>query len=137
MEKNMEIEEVNTFAEYIKNHRQDCIISEWELVLDKTMPYNGASLDQLMSCSYCGKACIEIKCPYSINYTETNEQNLEYLYKDGDTVKSKKNHKYFTQCIRQMGGGKNQKCLLCGLGCTWSGDRQYYFWQRTMGINEK
>ena len=39
----MEIEEVNTFAEYIKNHRQDCIISEWELVLDKTMPYNGAS----------------------------------------------------------------------------------------------
>ena len=66
------------------------------------MPYNGASLDQLMSCSYCGKACIEIKCPYSINYTEPNEQNLEYLYKDGDTVKLKQNHKYFTQCFMQM-----------------------------------
>ena len=42
-----------------------------------------------MSCSCCGKACIEINCPYSINYTEPNEQNLDYLYKDGDTGKLK------------------------------------------------
>ena len=33
--------------------------------------------------------CIEIKCPYSINYTEPNEQNLDYLYIDGDAVKLK------------------------------------------------
>ena len=39
-----------------------------------------------MSCSRCGKACIEIKCPNSIKYTEPNEQNLDYLYKDGDAV---------------------------------------------------
>ena len=55
-----------------------------------------------MSCSCCGKACIEINCPYSINYTEPNEQNLDYLYKDGDTVKLKRNHKYVTQFLMQM-----------------------------------
>ena len=55
-----------------------------------------------MSCSCCGKACIEINCPYSINYTEPNKQNLDYLYKDGDTVKLKQNHKYVTQFLMQM-----------------------------------
>ena len=39
---------------------------------------------------------------YSINYTEPNEKNLDYLYKDGDTVKLKQNHKYFTQCLMPM-----------------------------------
>ena len=36
--RDMEIEEVSTFAEYIKNDSQDCIISDCGLVLDKTMP---------------------------------------------------------------------------------------------------
>ena len=98
----MEIETVSIFAEYIKNYHQDCIISGCGLVLDETMPYIGASPDRLMSSLYSGKAYIEIRSPYSINHTELNEQNLEYLYKDGDTVKLKQNHKYFTQCFMQM-----------------------------------
>ena len=61
-----------------------------------------------MSCSCCGKTCIEIKCPYSINYTEPNEQNLDSLYKDGDTVKLRQNQKYFTQCLMQMGVTKTK-----------------------------
>ena len=36
--RDMEIEAVNTFAEYIKNYHQDCIISECGLVLEETMP---------------------------------------------------------------------------------------------------
>ena len=35
--RDIEMEAVNTFAEYIKNYHQDCIISECELILDKTM----------------------------------------------------------------------------------------------------
>ena len=101
--RDMEIEAVNTFAEYIKNYHQDWIISESGLILDETMSYVGASPDRLMSSSCCGKACIEIKCPYSINYAEPNEQNLDYLYKDWDTVKLKQNHKYFTQYLMQIG----------------------------------
>ena len=55
-----------------------------------------------MSCLCCGKACFEINCPYSINYTAPNEQNLDYLHRDGDTVKLKQNHKYVTQFIMQI-----------------------------------
>ena len=46
------------------------------------------------------------KC--SINYTEPNEKNLDYLYKDGDTVKLKQNHKYFTQFLMPMGVTKTK-----------------------------
>ena len=55
-------------------------------------PYIGASPDWLMSCSSCNKECIEIKFPYSINYPEPNEQNLDYLHQDRDAVKLKQNH---------------------------------------------
>ena len=55
-------------------------------------PYIGASPDWLISCSSCNKACIEIKFPYSINYPEPNEQNLDYLHQDRDAVKLKQNH---------------------------------------------
>ena len=99
--RDMEIEAVNTFAEYIKNYHQDCIISELGLVLNETMPYIGASPDQLMLCSCCDKACIEIKCPYSINYTEPDEQNLDYLYIDGDAVKLK----HYIKSISRNGNG--------------------------------
>ena len=82
------------------------------------MPYTGASLDWLISCLCCGKACIEIKCPYSMNYTESNEQNHDYLYEDGDIVKSKQNHKYFTQCPMQVGVTKTLT-LWFGLHMEW------------------
>ena len=101
--RDMGFESGNTLAEYIRNYQQDCIISECGLVLDETMLYIGASPKQLMSCSCCGKACIQIKCTYSINCTEKNGPNLDYLYKDGDTIKLKQNHKYFQQCPMQMG----------------------------------
>ena len=48
----MEIEAVNAFPEYIKNYHQDCVISECGLVLNDTMPYTGANPNPLMSCSY-------------------------------------------------------------------------------------
>ena len=79
------------------------------MVLEETMPHIGAISDWLMSYSCCGKACIEIKSPYSIDYTEPNEQNLDYLYKDEDTVKLKQNHNYFTQFHMQMGITKTKK----------------------------
>ena len=108
----MEIEAVNTFGKYIKNYHRDCIISEGGLVLDETMPSIGASPDRLMSYSWCNKAWIEIKCPYSINYAEPNKQNLDYLHKDGDAVKLKQNHKYFTQCLMQMGITKTKNTYI-------------------------
>ena len=95
----MEIEAVNTFAENFKNYHQVYIISECGLVFDETMPYIGEIPDRLMSSSCCCRAFIEKKCPYSIIYTESIEQNLNHLYLDGNAVNSKQSPKYFTQCI--------------------------------------
>ena len=66
------------------------------------IPYVGASPDRSLLCSCCEKACMEIKCLYSINYTKPFYFILEYLRLcDGKTV-LKKSHKYYTQCMLQM-----------------------------------
>lgn len=46
--RDMEIGAANTFAEHIENYHQDCIISEYELILDETVPWIGASLINVM-----------------------------------------------------------------------------------------
>ena len=58
--RDMGIEAVNTFAEYIKNYQQDCIISECVLDLDESMSYIVSSPDWLMWCSCCGKAYMKM-----------------------------------------------------------------------------
>ena len=98
------------------------------------MPHIRARPDRLMSCSCCGKACIEIKYPYSINYTEPIEQNLDYLHKDGDVVKLKQNHKYFTQCLMQMRVTKTKPAYFV----VWNTHGMVIDkTMGTMGINEK
>ena len=73
----MEIGTVNTFAEYSENYHWGCIILECGLVQNEIMPYIGASPDWLILCSCCGKACIEMKYPCSINYTKPNEHDIK------------------------------------------------------------
>ena len=124
--RDMEIEAVSAFAEYFRNYHQDCIISECRLILDKTISYIGTSSDRLMSYSCYCRACTEIKWPYSINYTGPNEQNLDYLYSDGDAVNLKQSQVFHTMPYAN-GGYKKQNCFFCGLEYAWNGDRQYYF----------
>ena len=82
-------------VEYIK-------LSDCGLFVDETLSYVGASPDRILLCSCCEKACVEIKCPYPINYTKSCYSNLEYSRLcDGKTA-FKKSHKYYTQCMLQM-----------------------------------
>ena len=68
----------------------------WEL------PYVDASPDRILLCSWCEKACVEVKFPYSKSYTKPFYSNLEYLRLcDGKTV-LKKSHKYYTHCMLEM-----------------------------------
>ena len=62
----------------------------------------GASPDRILLCSSCEKASVEIKYPYSINYTKSCYSNLEYLRLCGGKTVSKKSHKYYTQCMLQV-----------------------------------
>ena len=55
-----------------------------------------------MAYSCCEDACVEIKCPLSINYEKPNEKMLDFLYKSDSEIKLKTNYSYFAQCILQM-----------------------------------
>ena len=100
--RDMEIEAANSFVEFIKGKLTEIKLSDCGLFIDETLPYLGASPDQVLLFSCCVKACVEIKCPYSIKYKNPCCSNLEYLRLcDGKTV-LKKSHKYYTQCMLQM-----------------------------------
>ena len=47
-------------------------------------------------------AYVQIKFFLSINYEETDNENLDYLYKSESEIKLKANHSYFTQCVLEM-----------------------------------
>ena len=98
----MEMEATKEFFELMKKKHRNLVISECGLFLDKTNCFIGASPDRLMTCDCCEDACVEIKCPLSINYEKPTENNLDYLYKSDSEIKLKTNHSYFTQCILQM-----------------------------------
>ena len=87
---------------------------ECGLFLDKMHPYIGASPDRMVTCDCCPKACVEVKCPYSTNYTSPTDPavNLSYLKNMNGILKVKDTHKYYTQFQMQMGA----------TGCT-----SYYF----------
>ena len=97
--RDMKIEAANTFIELIKGKHTDIKfkLSDCGLFVDETLPYVIGSTDRTLLCSRCEKACVEIKCPYSMNCTKPCCSNLEYLlFCDGKTV-MKNSHKYYTQ----------------------------------------
>ena len=110
----MEIHAVNNFHEiFIKQHK-DLNLKECGLFLDSTHPLIGGSPDRLVSCSCCGQACLEVKCPISINYTTQQDPNvkLPYLIKDcTNKLSLNSRHKYYTQCQVQMGVTGLKKCF--------------------------
>ena len=75
----IEIEAANTFIEFIKGKQKDIKLSYCGLFLDKTLSYVDGSSYRILPCSCCEKACVKIKCPYSINCTKPCYYNLEYL----------------------------------------------------------
>ena len=74
----MEIETVNTFIEFIKGKHKDIKLSDCGLFVDETLPSVGSSPDRILLCSCCEKVCVEIKCPYTINYTKPCYSNSKY-----------------------------------------------------------
>ena len=64
----MEMEDTNEFFELMKKKQKNLVISERGLFLDKTNCFIGASPNVLMTCDCCEDACVELKCPSSINY---------------------------------------------------------------------
>lgn len=99
----MEVDAANAFADFMKSKHKNFEISECGVYLDKAIPFIGASPDRVMTCSCCEPACVEIKCPISINYMSPENANLPYMDRSNGKSILKHSHKYYTQCQMQMG----------------------------------
>ena len=101
----MEPNAVNCFREVISKKHTNLQLEECGLFLHHEFPVIGASPDRIVTCACCSKACLEVKCPISINYTSPLDLNIDlpYLERSGENVSLKKNHRYHTQCQMQMG----------------------------------
>ena len=127
--RDMEIETANIFTKFIKGKHTDIKLSDCGLFVDETLPYVGAiSPDRILLCSCCKKACVEIKCPFLVNYTKPCYSNLEYLRLCNGKTVLKKSHKYYTQCMLQMAVYWNYKKLFCCLDSSWNDYWWDMFW---------
>ena len=68
--RDMEIEAANTFIEFIKGKHKDIKLSDSGLFVDERLLYETANPDRISLCSFCEKACGEIKYVYSVNCTK-------------------------------------------------------------------
>ena len=101
----MEDEAAETFLRAMKSQHKNLKLNKCGLYLDKKSFVIGASPDGIMDCNCCPPSCVEIKCPYSINYASPTSLpegvKLPYINEGSNTLK--KNHAYHTQCLVQMG----------------------------------
>ena len=88
----------------MKQKHKNFQVHECGLFLDKTVSYIGGSSNRILTCSCCEPACLEVKCPYSINHLSPRDPDakLNYFIKNGDDLVLNKNHRYYTQCLVQM-----------------------------------
>ena len=95
----MKDEAANCFTEVMKKKLHECGI-----YFHNKVPYIGGSPDRIVTCSCCKPACLEIKCPYSINHLSPHdpEAKVTYLVKENDEFKLIKTHRYYSQCLAQI-----------------------------------
>ena len=103
--RSMEVNAVNVFCDLFSENHKNVKVEECGLFLDKTLPVIGASPDRIISCPCCHKACLEVKCPYSISYTSPHDPkvDLPYFKRVDGKLSLHRSHQYFTQCQMQMG----------------------------------
>ncbi|PFX13539.1 hypothetical protein AWC38_SpisGene22368 [Stylophora pistillata] len=101
----------NLHAIGLSKHR-NCKLTKSGLHVMKGKPYIGASPDGFMECSCCGKAVLEIKCPYSIRKSSATESwsETDFLELRNDAIQLKRDHKYY---LRMMHDPRSRERYLC------------------------
>ena len=99
------------FTEFTKIHN-NCKMISCGLFVSKSHPYICASPDALVLCSCCKKACVEVKCSYSIRNQSVLEawNETSFLEKAYGKIQLKRNHKYYTQIIGQLAMTECEQC---------------------------
>ena len=105
----MEATPIEYFKEdFVKQHR-NVKITACGLFLCEDIPFVGGSPDSIVSCDCCGRACNEVKCPFSMRNTTPYDPKvkLPYFKQVDGTFSINEAHRYFTQCQIQMAATKN------------------------------
>ncbi|XP_065088846.1 uncharacterized protein LOC135710255 [Ochlerotatus camptorhynchus] len=84
-----------------QHHRNVCF-EDCGIFIHQSKPYMAATPDYLVECDCCGKACIEIKCPFRLSNKQQSFNDLEYLVSDGDSFKIRTDHEYYLQVQSQI-----------------------------------
>ena len=84
---------------------KDVKVEPCGLFVMENTSFIGASPDAVVSCSFCGKGVLEIKCPYSIANQICSESNLTYLRETAvnGKVNLVSSHQYYSQVQTQIG----------------------------------
>ena len=92
---------VNCFYDIMRKKHKNFQVHECGLYLDRVVPYIGGSPDRILTCPCCKPACLEVKCPYSINHLSPCDPDakLIYLLKDGDGIVLNKSQKYYIHTV--------------------------------------
>jgi len=108
----MESTAIESFKEDFLKHHKNVKITSCGLFLCEDIPFVGGSPDSIVSCDCCGKACIEVKCPFSIQHTTPYDPNvkLPYLKQIDGNLSLNEAHRYYTQCQIQMAATKTECC---------------------------
>ena len=107
------------FMRFLNKHK-NVKVSECKLILCEEIPFIGGSPDTIIERGCCGKACLEIKCPFSIHHFTpcSPEANPSYINRESNALTPKKAHKSFNQCQIQMIAAKATKAIFC-LDSSW------------------
>jgi putative phage-type endonuclease len=85
----------------MESHENVCLESSGFIISTK-FPFIGASPDGVFSCDCCGKATVEVKCPF--NLRNEGLDKCDYLVTDDSGDKClKTNHQYYYQIQTQLG----------------------------------
>ncbi|KAL1274388.1 hypothetical protein QQF64_027202 [Cirrhinus molitorella] len=97
------------YTEIMKTKHQNFDVELCGLVVHPDKPYLGASPDGIANCTCCGKATVEIKCPYKYRdgLTGSSEDTQFCLDK---ALQLKKNHEYYHQVQLHMYVCNTQYC---------------------------
>ena len=96
----MEEGAVNCFKQIFSETHNNLKIFECGLYLSNEAPFIGGSPNRIVACDFCGKSCLEVKCPYSLRHITPVDDSLSLLYLKKKNGKHKVNqqHSYFTRC---------------------------------------
>ncbi|KXJ23861.1 Chromatin modification-related protein YNG2 [Exaiptasia diaphana] len=100
-----EAKAIDAYSTAMSKKHIDLKVTKCGMFIDKSRPWMHATPDFLSTCTCCGDACGEVKCPYGLkdgNFESYLTKKSSCLERTGNNLQLKRNHPYYYQTL-----GKN------------------------------